>query len=67
MDKDQELTKLVEQLLNTYTKKLSGEYQRAYNSMRDTIYKYVNKYAIDGKLTRSEMYKYNRFQKLHCS
>ncbi|MDD4985903.1 MAG: phage minor head protein [Dehalococcoidales bacterium] len=64
MTKDKELLRLTEAMLNTYIGKLTAEYQRAYREMRNTIYDYVEKYAKDGKLTRTEMYKYARFQRL---
>jgi SPP1 gp7 family putative phage head morphogenesis protein len=64
--KDKNLLKLSEQLEKKYIKSLQAEYIKAYKQMQSVIYEYVEKFAQDGKLTRSEMYKYSRFQKLQA-
>jgi SPP1 gp7 family putative phage head morphogenesis protein len=64
--KDKNLLKLSEQLEKNYIKSLQAEYIKAYKQMQSVIYEYVEKFAQDGKLTRSEMYKYSRFQKLQA-
>lgn len=63
-NKNKELFRLMERLEKGYIKNLQIEYQKAYNEMRKVVYETINKYGIDGKLTRSEMYKYDRYQKL---
>jgi SPP1 gp7 family putative phage head morphogenesis protein len=64
--KDKNLLKLSEQLEKNYIKSLQAEYNKAYKQMQSVIYEYMEKFAVDGKLTRSEMYKYSRFQKLQA-
>lgn len=64
--KEKEITKAVSQLEKAYEKKLAFEYKRAYAEIQTALLKFADKYAVDGKLSRTETYKRGRFEKLQA-
>lgn len=62
--KNKELLRITEQLEKDFIKNMTAEYTKAYTEMKKYIYRAVDKYGIDGKVSRTELYKYNRFQTL---
>ena len=62
--KDDELIKLTARLEKEYRAGIQAEYQRAYNEMRTVVAGFADKISSGGTLMRSEMYKYDRFNKL---